>query len=282
MKVLVVGDIIIDGYTYGEVSRLAPDFIGPVFDVKSETVYELGGAGNVAKNIKSLLPNAEVHLQGSIDESKYNELLKDLIVHKISEETMIKERIIAEAVNQPGRPRIDQKIIRIDTLKSFAKCAISAPEDFYDIVVISDYNKGTINKDYKLPKCKISFMDSKRKDLSDFKFIDVIKLNNHEFEDCKNTIKNKVVIVTHGNEPTKVLVDQVLTNTLATYQIDKPIINFNGAGDAFLAGLVYAYTINPDIKFGIMVASMVAAISITKPLTPTVTLSDIEDEINGT
>ena len=52
-KVLIVGDLILDRFIYGESRRISPEAPVPVVEVKDET-YNLGGAGNVANNIISL------------------------------------------------------------------------------------------------------------------------------------------------------------------------------------------------------------------------------------
>jgi rfaE bifunctional protein kinase chain/domain len=52
-KVMIIGDIMIDAYIFGEVERISPEAPVPVLNV-AEREYRLGGAGNVAKNIRSL------------------------------------------------------------------------------------------------------------------------------------------------------------------------------------------------------------------------------------
>ena len=58
-NVLIVGDMMLDRYYYGSVSRISPEAPVPVINVKSES-YTLGGAGNVVNNIKGLTADCTI------------------------------------------------------------------------------------------------------------------------------------------------------------------------------------------------------------------------------
>ena len=117
-KVLVIGDVIIDKYIYGTSTRLSPEAPVPVIEFKKE-ISTLGGAGLVYENLISLGVDAE---------------LCDL-----SNPKSVKTRIICDG-HYVTRIDDDKKTINAD-YKILEK-------DFsdYDYVILSDYNKGVLDK----------------------------------------------------------------------------------------------------------------------------------------
>lgn len=156
-KVLVIGDLMLDKFTYGDVIRISPEAPVPVLHVNHEESY-LGGAGNVARNISALLGNLGKGNVGIIsvigkDKStasiieelnRYN-ISKDGIITDESRYTITKNRIVAG----------NQQIVRIDEentnpfskyiYKEIEKAFIKNIDD-YNIVIVSDYAKGIITE----------------------------------------------------------------------------------------------------------------------------------------
>jgi len=275
MKILVCGDIIIDKYTYGSIDRLAPDFLGFVFDVGKSEQF-LGGAGNTAKNIAALMPKAEVHLAGSMD-PKYDHLLDKIILHRVSKETLVKERIIATGEDLPHKPRQKQKVIRVDYGKYLSEELPNCwPEGPFDYIIIADYNKGTIAKDYTPPvgSNTIVFADTKdphKKLYNSRTLVDIMKINNYEFADLnrKAVPKGVTYIVTHGSQPVVVWEDRKPTVSIPAYPAeskDSYDIDYSGAGDSFLAGLVYGVATHgkDDLEKAVRVANVYAAMNIVR------------------
>lgn len=150
-KVLVIGDIMVDKFVWGKVSRISPEAPVPVVEVSQET-HKLGGAGNVANNLTSL--GSSVYLVGVIGNDIVGEQLKnDLLEKNISIDgiicdnarpTSIKTRIIAS----------HQQVVRVD---KEIKGAFSADVEDKIIgrieeiipsvqgVIISDYGKGIVS-----------------------------------------------------------------------------------------------------------------------------------------
>ena len=75
-RVLVIGDLMVDEWVYGDVERLSPEAPIPVFDVKS-SVKNLGGAGNVLINLKSL--GAKPMIISGISEDNTGHHIKRLV-----------------------------------------------------------------------------------------------------------------------------------------------------------------------------------------------------------
>ncbi|MCX7823529.1 MAG: D-glycero-beta-D-manno-heptose-7-phosphate kinase [Syntrophobacterales bacterium] len=148
-RILVVGDIMLDVFLWGEVHRISPEAPVPIVDIKRET-YHLGGAGNVAHNISAL--GGKVSLCGRIsDDAPGKKILGLLEEKRINGEgivicpecpTTVKTRIIAHS----------QQVVRFDKeiktpLDDRAWLKISNfIESFreYDVIVVSDYAKGVV------------------------------------------------------------------------------------------------------------------------------------------
>uniref|UniRef100_A0A7C4NVK4 Carbohydrate kinase PfkB domain-containing protein n=1 Tax=Thermodesulfobacterium geofontis TaxID=1295609 RepID=A0A7C4NVK4_9BACT len=111
VKLLVIGDCILDRYFVGEVNRISPEAPVPVFDLK-EIYFSLGGAANVAANLRGL--KVKVELMGVVGKDEHGKILKDLakkegigikgILEEDSRPTTIKTRVIAQS----------QQLLRID------------------------------------------------------------------------------------------------------------------------------------------------------------------------
>ncbi len=149
-KVLVIGDVMMDEYIWGDVSRISPEAPVPVVKVIKETFIP-GGAANVVRNINSL--GGKVYLVGTIGNDSLGKRLKKtlaksgvstqgLIIDR-SRPTTRKTRIIAHSqqVVRIDKERTDSLALRIkrrllNTFHRFIKRV--------DIIVVSDYGKGII------------------------------------------------------------------------------------------------------------------------------------------
>lgn len=152
VKVLIVGDVMVDSYIFGKVERISPEAPVPVVDVQS---FEdrLGGAGNVALNLKAL--GAQVSLCSAIGKDKEGETLKRLLAEAgLSEKALLisdkrktttKTRIIG---NYAQIVRIDHEITSdLDTLDTFLLQEHFLRElEHADVVIMQDYNKGVLHQ----------------------------------------------------------------------------------------------------------------------------------------
>jgi rfaE bifunctional protein kinase chain/domain len=151
LKVLIIGDVMLDSYIWGSVDRISPEAPVPVVTVKKRD-YRLGGAGNVVVNVHALGATPLIcSLVGNDDASvKLRSCLKKLsidesgLVVSNSRPTTEKTRVIAshqhvvrvdEETDREASPEEEKQIIeRIAQL--LPKC---------DVVIFQDYDKGTIN-----------------------------------------------------------------------------------------------------------------------------------------
>src|SRR5215217_3106324 len=150
LRVLVIGDVMLDSYVWGKVDRISPEAPVPVVTVQKRE-YRLGGAGNVLLNVQSL--GAEAIICSVIGTDSSGDLLKNSLIEKglnceglirsESRITTIKERIIAGS----------QQVVRIDTetdksisteekdrLVSKAKELIPSS----NVIIFEDYDKGVL------------------------------------------------------------------------------------------------------------------------------------------
>jgi D-beta-D-heptose 7-phosphate kinase/D-beta-D-heptose 1-phosphate adenosyltransferase len=169
-RILIVGDAMLDHYIWGETSRISPEAPVPVVGVQRES-SRLGGAANVAHNVKSL--GGEPLLVAVVGRDAAGSILRDeMVKHGIATEHLFED---------PDRPTIKktrviargQQVVRIDRedLTELAGAALDALSQRIeavmvglDAVVISDYGKGVISKalidrwlprfaDKRLPVC---------------------------------------------------------------------------------------------------------------------------------
>ncbi len=194
-KVLVIGDLILDEFVWGSVSRISPEAPVPVVLVDKES-YRLGGACNVAGNICAL--GGKVFLTGIIGKDTRGRILKKILKEKSidltgliednTRPTTLKSRVIAhhQQVVRIDREKVDSITgkIRRKIIK-FTKEIL--PE--VDIVIIEDYGKGVvvpelIEETGRLceEREKMTLLDPKKNHFSYYKNITVITPNRQEAE----------------------------------------------------------------------------------------------------
>ena len=196
LKVLIIGDLMIDSYTWGRVSRISPEAPVPIVNViRRES--RLGGAGNVVLNIASLGATAVIcSVIG--DDAPGRELQKIILDSNLSTEglivepgrmTTVKERIIAGS----------QQVVRVDSetessiSSSSQKALLAHIKDSIsdvDVIIFEDYDKGVLSaeliqsvismaKENNIP----TVVDPKRKNFFAYKGATLFKPNLHELRD---------------------------------------------------------------------------------------------------
>jgi D-glycero-beta-D-manno-heptose-7-phosphate kinase len=151
-RILVAGDLMLDEFLWGKVSRISPEAPVPVVDVTAESYYP-GGAANVARNIREFTTNVAV--VGMAGADPYGDRLVNLlqssgidtsgVLQDASSFTTVKTRIIAR----------HQQVVRVDrerhtpptaqqTARAMAYLETAIPQ--VDAVVISDYCKGFLTQ----------------------------------------------------------------------------------------------------------------------------------------
>ena len=240
--IVVIGDIIIDEYVYGTSTRLSPE--APVPVVKHEkTERRLGGAGNVYNNIKSLTDDVE--LIGYRNDT--NDWPKELLCTHMP----IKQRIYAD---KHYVTRIDrEQTIDNSTLFDYVK------EHVHNCtVVISDYNKGTIQDPQRLIKilkqnsCYIIVDPKQHLDL--YTGANVIKPNKQEYEEYNNGVDTDMVVTLGA--------DGYMINGTHYPTQQQEVYDVTGAGDTFLAVMSYFLDFGESLEFACEMANKGAGVSV--------------------
>lgn len=299
-KVLLLGDLMLDSYTFGKVKRISPEAPVPILHAGKEEELP-GGAGNVALNLRSL--GCEVVLCGRIGEDRAAVLLKqkfqdeqiDFIpVIEANYRTPIKHRLIAD----------NQQLIRIDyeeisslpeTLIAPALEKLEEKIKQVDIVALSDYGKGFLTAPFckaliafvKKHKKKI-IVDPKGLDYSKYRGVDLIKPNRKEAYDASHLpttepirhAADKLLEITEAESIVITLSEEGMVlyqkGTEKKFPVkSKEVKDVTGAGDTVLASLVAALASNLTLDEAIKLANVSASIAIEQVGCVRVSLRDL-------
>lgn len=278
--ILVVGDVMVDRYTYVQTERQAPEAPIPVWDVLRDE-YRLGGAANVAHNLKALGGDeVEVHLAGVIDHAD-RRMISSLGIETIlcaGTETMVKHRYVKEGKNE--------YLFRSDSFKSFSSGSRSTflksldhflPAHRFDAVILSDYNKGTICEEVvqRLKgRSDLNVVDSKRVDLKLFEGFSILKVNEHEYSvqvsrgpyTCVESLFDYVV-VTKGKKGSELRQcekqasgpNRYVVHTENFPVISVPAKDVTGCGDTHTAAMTFSLVKNNgDVRSAVKFANACA------------------------
>ncbi|MCF0062026.1 bifunctional ADP-heptose synthase [Dyadobacter chenwenxiniae] len=150
LRVLVIGDVMLDSYVWGKVERISPEAPVPVVNVQTRE-YRLGGAGNVLLNVQSL--GAEAIICSVIGTDSSGDLLENSLkdkglnceglIRSESRITTIKERIIAGS-QQVVRidTETDKPVSKSETAQLIAKAKELIPS--CNVIIFEDYDKGVL------------------------------------------------------------------------------------------------------------------------------------------
>ena len=308
--VLCVGDLMLDEFVYGEVSRISPEAPAPVIAVqRSET--DIGGAGNVARNIAAL--GARCILVGLIGEDDAGKalqagfaresLIECVLVCDSTRPTTRKVRFVSEHFSThmlradwelatPASVDIERKLI--DAILPLLPRA--------GIVLLSDYAKGTltarvirnvIDAARKLGKPVI--VDPKSANLAIYRGATLLKPNRREFAeatrsraDTESNIAEAAQEIMQLADCEAVLVTQsehgmtlVRRGAEAIHVPGHPVRvrDVSGAGDTVAAVLAVAVAAGADWEAALRIANAAAAVAVSKIGVAVVTLAELRRKI---
>ncbi|MEE2954448.1 MAG: PfkB family carbohydrate kinase [Bacteroidota bacterium] len=159
-NVLIIGDAMIDAYMWGDIHRKSPEAPVPVVDIEKHE-NRLGGAANVALNIKSLGANPILCCVIGDDNNgiifkelmQKEELITDGIIVSKNRRTTIKTRVIADNRHQI---RVDEEDLHPINEEIKLLSIISNVIKKIDVVILQDYNKGVLTKKIIQSTIKVS------------------------------------------------------------------------------------------------------------------------------
>ena len=244
MKVLVIGDSCEDIFIYGDIIRLSPEAPVPILQPTRETKNG-GMALNVYNNFLSL--GVEVN----IVTNKKSQIRKVRYVDNRSSQMVL---------------RIDENddCEEIDEITRMHICNNQYQNKTYDAIVISDYCKGFLSKTDIELLCKSNknvFVDTKKQLGKWIEHATFIKINSFEYkknyEYFHNSEFTNKLIITLGSKGCRY-------NGKDFSVKEVPVKDVSGAGDTFLAGLVYGYLDTNSIYKAIKFAQKCTTIVVQK------------------
>ena len=291
LKVLVIGDLMLDFYQEGKSTRLSPEAPVPVVELMKEK-FEAGGAANVAINLSKM--GANVTCIGYVGDDlwgkKLTKILKnykvntrniDIIKNHI---TTVKQRIISNS----------NQVVRVDhekVLKTW-KPRINIKYENYDIIILSDYNKGVFKNNWFKNNGNIVVLDPKKSNNHLFKNSSIITPNLDELSilsGIKNIVNNNLVhkaskiliekygfeyvIAKKGRKGISVINNQFNIENIKPIKINNPDVT--GAGDTVIAIFSLFYVITKNVRKSAFIANCSAAMVVNKKGTVACSLNEL-------
>jgi len=298
-RILVAGDLMLDRYWHGTTSRISPEAPVPVVGI-SEVEERAGGAGNVALNITAL--GGQSRLLSLTGNDEPASVLKSLL-----EKNKINcHFVIVEGSSTVTKLRIisrQQQLIRLDFEDGFVNSDSRAIEEAFgqqldqiDVVILSDYGKGTLEDVNRLihmarEKGKPVLVDPKGTDFNRYRNASIITPNLSEFEAVCGACKDEATLVEKGMAA---LAEYDLTALLITrgehgmtllHQDAEPfhlpthareVFDVTGAGDTVIATLAAGLAAGLGYPDATRLANHAAGVVVGKLGTATVTVRELQ------
>ena len=279
LKVVVVGDVMLDSYLWGTVERISPEAPVPIVST-TKRERRLGGAANVALNLKSLgaQPIICSVIGDDVDGANFllalqeNEIRSNGVLKDRSRQTTVKTRILSRR----------QQILRVDfeTVEPISKELedgliekfLKLTSDKIDVAILQDYNKGVLTERVIteiLSICKEkgikTVVDPKSENFFAYKNADLFKPNFREITEALNTtvdpkdlnaledlcntlrekINNKISLLTLSENGVYIATDENQHLVSAHY---RDIADVSGAGDTVLSVAALCLAMDLELK----------------------------------
>jgi D-beta-D-heptose 7-phosphate kinase/D-beta-D-heptose 1-phosphate adenosyltransferase len=286
-RVLVLGDLMIDKYIWGTVSRISPEAPVPVVEVQKSTSC-LGGAGNVEQNLKGLgAAPVLVGVVGDDDEGlwikRHASESRGIILDE-KRPTTVKTRIIA---HHQQVVRVDQERRKAVPPEIEARIRAFIEKDDIEGIVVSDYNKGIVTRtlmEAVLPlarRRKIPvFVDPKVENFALFSPITLIAPNHVEASkvvrhsclteaeveragrEIMALISTKYLIIKRGEQGMSIF--EMGRNPVHIPTIAREVFDVTGAGDTVIAAAALALLAGASILEAAVIANAAAGVVVGK------------------
>jgi D-beta-D-heptose 7-phosphate kinase/D-beta-D-heptose 1-phosphate adenosyltransferase len=291
-SVLVIGDVMLDRYTYGEVTRISQEAPVPVLTIDREVALP-GGAGNVVRNLTAL--GAATAFISVVGDDQAGSDLTGLVGGQLNVEpwllvqgsrtTTLKTRLIAAGQQllradreqtDPIHPKLADRMLRI-ALDAMAATTVT---------VLSDYGKGVLSADVPARLVEAArkagrklIVDPRGSDFARYAGADVVMPNRQELSAAaRMPVDTEVaivaaaqhlrvqhgfgaVVVTRGNDG-MTLVDAARVLHFPAEAAD--VYDISGAGDTALATLAASMAAKLDLAVAVRLANLAAGISVGK------------------
>jgi rfaE bifunctional protein kinase chain/domain len=298
-KILVVGDVMIDEWIWGTVTRISPEAPVPVVAV-SDHSFTLGGAGNVAHNLRAL--GASVEFVGTVGDDAFGQDVRQMLrdeevgvrgIHTITDRpTTRKTRIVAH----------NQQVVRADWELSApllppdrAQIAGFVKEHAreFDAVVLSDYAKGLLGLEVveAAMACPLVLADPKPQNIELFAGVTCVAPNANEASSATGiAIVDDASLEAAGNELLRKLDCKYVVITRGEHgmslfshdgaRLDVPsvarkVFDVSGAGDTVIAVLALGLAAGAPIERAVQLANFAAGAVVEKLGTATASADEI-------
>jgi D-beta-D-heptose 7-phosphate kinase/D-beta-D-heptose 1-phosphate adenosyltransferase len=301
-KLLVIGDLIIDHYLWGNCDRISPEAPVQVINIYKENLV-LGGAGNVINNLTSLGADADIlavigDCEVSAEAKKLlekNAVKTKFLITETGRITSKKSRIISSQQQVVRFDRESTEEIDTQTYKAILN-SLENIIDRYDALLISDYGKGLLTYDLtqSIIKCanlrdKKVLIDPKGRNYSKYKGAFLLTPNKKEASEATN-----IDII--DDESLKIAISKlkddcsleislitlsengvaVFDGNLMKYPtVAREVFDVTGAGDTMLASLGFALSSKLDIDEAVRFANLAAGVSVGKIGNSSVSINEI-------
>jgi len=309
VKVLIIGDVMLDTYVWGGVERISPEAPVPIVLVRSES-QKLGGAANVAYNVKAL--GAEPVLIGVVGNDKEGRYIHSLlqndnisscyIFNDDSRPTTAKTRIIAHQQQVVRIDREDSTEIKDEIAYRILE-TIKKELNSFQGIIISDYGKGMLRADVLKESISMArergvfvAVDPTRGYSGIYKGATLLTPNRREAEDISGRrIENEESLKGVGWELIKKVEVEVLLITLgeegmALFEpgnvfthfptVAKEVYDVTGAGDTVISTFVVSKLAGASMKEAARFSNHAAGIVIGGIGTRTVNRENLLDDLN--
>ena len=297
-NLLVVGDVMLDRYWFGDSDRISPEAPVPVVQV-SKVDERLGGAANVARNVAALGANTTILGVVGEDEAgkRIGELLRQSGVNSQLEvdpnvPTTVKLRVIArqqqlirlDFEETPSQTALEQKLARFEKALGTA-----------DVLVLSDYGKGALSQvaamiEYARAHNKVILVDPKGEDYEKYRGATVITPNRSELrqvvgrwadeddltrraQDLRRSLGIQALLLTRSEEGMSLFTDQGVSHVRAQA---REVVDVSGAGDTVIATLAVALAAQWPLDRAMALANRAGGIVVGKLGTATVTSEELQ------
>jgi D-beta-D-heptose 7-phosphate kinase/D-beta-D-heptose 1-phosphate adenosyltransferase len=295
-RIIVVGDVMLDIYRYGDVDRISPEAPVPVVLIK-ESYKNLGGAGNTFANLYSLGCNC--YLIGMVGRDRYGLIEIPELIHKKYPDahyhfhqskdhiTILKERIIART-QQICRLDWEKPDVSLDgeDLDRVEQLLLSHLENC-DVLIISDYAKGFINFGVM---CAISkakeknnftvILDPHPKNAYLYNDIDYVTPNRKEYDEIGITkfwdMGCKAIIRTEGADGMSIIQKEDGGDSIHLSTVAQQIYDVSGAGDTVSAVVGYMLGLKYSLIQAVTAANECAGVVVSKPGTVPIKRSEFD------
>lgn len=304
-NILVIGDLMIDHYLWGNVNRISPEAPVQVVEVEKETTV-LGGAGNVVNNLVAL--GADVMVMSVVGEDKNGDEItqmlesikvKHYLICDENRKTTKKSRIIASHQQVVRYDHESKEDISPESEALLTTGLLNIIEEF-DVVLVSDYGKGVITDSLmgKINFCASGndvkvLVDPKGDDYSKYIGSYLLTPNKKEaqiatkmeinddaslkvaLKKLHNTACLQVPMITLSEDGIAILDEN--NNVIKKPTVAREVYDVTGAGDTVLASLGYCLAKDDNIVEAMEFANLAAGVVVGKIGSATATLEEIEE-----